>query len=387
MFKGHGGNIRHLPSDIKTGRKKDDILDFSASINPLGYPENVRRVIQEKLDDILHYPDIDCSHLRQHIAQEIGRSCDEIIIGNGSTELFYLIPRALRPEKGVVFNPTFSEFAEALKCSHAEVIHNVLKEENQFRFVYSKEYFSDGKSGIAFLCNPNNPTGQLVERHSILDMARQHPGITFVIDEAFMDFVEYPGKYSVIKDAGIVCNVIVVRSLTKFYGFPGLRVGYMVTSKDLAGKIMQYKEPWSVNALAQSAAVAALKDKVFISQSREFMLKERAYLFNELSHIRGLFPYLPAANYILAKIAVTGMTSSFLYERLLTSGIAIRDCSNFIGLNDTYFRVAVRTREENRKLIDQLSNVMNQFPGGENCQIRNGLLQSRKERKGFRFKD
>jgi threonine-phosphate decarboxylase len=373
MFKGHGGNIKHIidrsSSDIKVQGRNGDILDFSASINPLGYPENVRKVIRENLDDILHYPDIDCSHLRQRIAQEIGRSDDEIIVGNGSTELFYLIPRALRPGGGVVFHPTFSEFAEALKCSHTEVIHNVLKEESQFRFTYYKDYFLDKKVRIAFLCNPNNPTGQLVERHIILDMARQHPDITFVIDEAFIDFVEEPGKYSVIDDAGIIGNLIVVRSLTKFYGFPGLRVGYMVVHKDLVKKIMEYKEPWSVNALAQCAAVVALEDKGFISQSREFMVKERAYLFNELSHIHGLLPYLPTANYLFIKITITGMTSSLLYEQLLASGIAIRDCSNFIGLNDKYFRVAVRTREENIKLITLLRDVTNQFPEIQGCQM------------------
>ena len=239
MFKGHGGNIKH-----STNHGNNGILDFSASINPLGYPENVRKIVFENFDDILHYPDIDCTSLRKYIGQKVGRSEDEIIVGNGSTELFYLIPRALKPTKGIVFQPTFSEFAEALKCSHAEVNNKMLKEEDDFCFTFREDCFDDKKIEMVFLCNPNNPTGQLVEKAVILNMVMQHPDITFVIDEAFIDFVDEPEKYSVIQEAGMLRNLIVVRSLTKFYGFPGLRIGYLAAHADLIIKMMEYKEPW-----------------------------------------------------------------------------------------------------------------------------------------------
>ena len=141
-------------------------------------------------------------------------------MGNGSTELFYLIPRALKPAKGIVFQPTFSEFAEALKCSHAEILNNVLKEEEDFCFTYQESYFDDKNVKMVFLCNPNNPTGHLVEKAVILSMVRQHPDITFVIDEAFIDFVEEPEKYSVINETGTMRNLIVVGRLQSFMAFP-----------------------------------------------------------------------------------------------------------------------------------------------------------------------
>ncbi|MEP9410890.1 MAG: threonine-phosphate decarboxylase [Candidatus Brocadia sp.] len=354
MFKGHGGYIKYL-----INRGNNGILDFSASINPLGYPESVRKIIGENFDDILHYPDIDCSGMRKYIAQKIRHSDDEILAGNGSTELFYLIPRALKPAKGIVFQPTFSEFAEALKCSHAEVFHNVLKEKDGFCFEYDKDHFQDNKTEMAFLCNPNNPTGQLIEKSIILNMVRQHPDVTFVVDEAFMDFVDTPERYSVIKEAGTIRNLIVVRSLTKFYGFPGLRVGYLVAHADLVKKMTEYKEPWSVNTFAQYAAMVAMEDEGFISKSREFMFNERLFLFHELSNIQGLSPCKPTANYILVRIERKGMTSSSLRNQLLDYGIAIRDCSNFVGLNDKYFRVAVRTRDENMRLIAALKTIIN----------------------------
>ena len=188
-------------------------------------------------------------------------------------------------------------------------------------------------------------------------MVKQYPDIIFVVDEAFIDFVDEPEKYSVINETGMLQNLIVVRSLTKFYGFPGLRIGYLVAHTDLVKKMMEYKEPWSVNAFAQFAATVAMEDKGFASRSREFMFNECSYLFNELSSIHEFFPYKPTANFIFVRINTDSITSSLLCEQLLGHGIAIRDCSNFIGLNDKYFRVAVRTRKENTRLIDALKRV------------------------------
>ncbi len=353
MFKGHGGYIKHITSQEAGG-----ILDFSASINPLGYPVGVRKIVWEKFDDIAHYPDIDCSILRKHIAQKIGRAGDEIVVGNGSTELFHLIPRALRPARGAVFQPTFNEFAEALKCGRAEVAHHTLREEDDFHLQWQDNYFSDKNIEMAFLCNPNNPTGHLVEKTVITAMARRHPQITFVIDEAFIDYVDEPEKYSVIQETSTTKNLIVVRSLTKFYGFPGLRIGYLAAHADVVRKLMEYKEPWSVNALAQCAALEAIKDDAFYARSREFMADERRRLFGELSRIPGLMPYEPTVNYVFVRITASGMDAPFLRERMLEQGIAIRDCSNFVGLSDKYFRVAVRTREENARLIAVLKNVI-----------------------------
>ncbi|MEB2309289.1 MAG: threonine-phosphate decarboxylase CobD [Candidatus Brocadiaceae bacterium] len=353
MFKGHGGNIKPF---LNPGNSS--ILDFSASINPLGYPEKVKKTVMDNFDDILHYPDIDCASLKKYLSRKIGHAEEEIIVGNGSTELFYLIPRALRPAKGIIFQPTFSEFAEALKCSCTEVINHVLKEKDGFGFRYCEDVFQDQKIGIVFLCNPNNPTGQLIQKDTIVKMAKQHPDIIFVVDEAFVDFLDSPEKYSVIDDVGAMGNLIVVRSLTKFYGFPGIRIGYLAAHADLIKKMVEYKEPWSVNALAQHAAMAAMEDDEFISRSREFMFRERLFLFHELSAIDGLLPYEPTANYIFVKIKQDTMTSLSLCKRLIEDGIAIRDCSNFLGLDNSYFRVAVRTRAENIRLIEALKKIV-----------------------------
>ena len=225
------------------------------------------------------------------MAKKLGALKMRLLWGNGSTELFYLIPRALKPVKGIVFQPTFSEFAEALKCSRAEVDNNILKEEDDFCFTFREARFDDKKIEMVFLCNPNNPTGQLVEKAVILSMAKLHPNITFVVDEAFIDFVDKPEKYSVINETGTMRNLIVVRSLTKFYGFPGLRIGYLVAHVDLVRKMMEYKEPWSVNALAQCAAMTALEDKEFISEAGNLCLRNDYIYFMNYLKFKG-FPLI-----------------------------------------------------------------------------------------------
>ncbi|MCF6150397.1 MAG: threonine-phosphate decarboxylase [Candidatus Kuenenia sp.] len=352
MFKGHGGYRKHNNESIK-----NNILDFSANINPLGYPEGVRKAVFENFSDILHYPDIDCSGLKKYIERKIGHFTNEIVVGNGSTELFYLAPRALKPAKGIILQPAFSEFPEALKCSGTEVIRYALNE-NDFSFQYKKYYFDDETVGMLFLCNPNNPTGLLIEKHALLSMIQQHPKVMFVIDEAFMDFVDEPERYTLINEAGTLENLIVVRSLTKFYGFPGLRIGYLVTHSDIAEKLMEYKEPWTVNTFAQYAAMVSMEDDEFVVASKAFIKNEKMYLYDELSKIHGLIPYKPAANFVFVKIGAEEINSVLLRKWMLECGIAIRDCSNFAGLNDRYFRVAVRTREENVKLIDVLKKMI-----------------------------
>ena len=173
-----------------------------------------------------------------------------------------------------------------------------------------------------------------------------------------MDFVDEPEGYTVINEAGTLENLIVVRSLTKFYGCPGLRIGYLVTHASVAEKLMEYKEPWTVNTFAQYAAMVSMEDDTFIAASKQFIRNERGFLYEELSNIRGLIPYKPAANFVFVKISAEGINSVFLSKWMLEQGIAIRDCSNFAGLNDGYFRVAVRTREENTRLINVFKKVL-----------------------------
>ena len=355
MLKGHGGNINNICNTY--GLNPDEIIDFSASINPLGYPDSVHKVILERFNDILNYPDSECTNLRKTIAEKYHCNTTNVIIGNGSNELFYLIPRALKPKQGVILQPTFSEFKDALCNANVKIIE-IINNSESLKISLSDSKLKSFKEGVVFLCNPNNPTGQLVTKEEILEFAKDCPKRLIIVDEAFMDFVEEEEKYSVTIEALSLDNLIVVRSLTKFYGFPGLRLGYLIACESTINILLRYKEPWTVNALAQIAGQVAINDKEFVLRTKSFMFLEKSFLYEGLSRITGLYPFHPSANFILVKIGVDGKTSSIIHDLLIKNNIVIRDCSNFVGLSDKYFRVAVRSREENQRLLSTLREVI-----------------------------
>ncbi len=355
MLNGHGGNINNICNTY--GLNPDEIIDFSASINPLGYPDSVRKVILERFNDILNYPDSECTNLRKTIAEK--HSCREtnIIVGNGSNELFHLIPRALKPKQGIILQPTFSEFKSALYNANINIIE-ITNNSKSLKFNLSDTKLNNLIEGVVFLCNPNNPTGQLVTKKEILEFAKYYPKRLLVVDEAFMDFAEEEEEFTVIKEARSMENLIVVRSLTKFYGFPGLRLGYLVACESIINNLLQFKEPWTVNSLAQVAGQAAINDEVFILNTRKLMSVEKRFLYESLSKIEGLNPFYPSANFILVRIGNGELTSSRIHNLLINDKIVIRDCSNFTGLSNKYFRVAVKTREENQRLLSALKGIM-----------------------------
>ena len=364
MLNGHGGNVKQICD--KYGLDPDEIIDFSASINPLGCPAVVRKAVSEQFNDIQHYPDSQCTDLRRTIAEKIHCNEESVIIGNGSNELFYLIPRALQPKKGVLLQPTFAEFSDAFNNSNIEVIEiiNDVKDFPALNPDISK--LKSVEDGMVFLCNPNNPTGQLTRKEDIIELVNDTPNRLIVIDEAFMDFVEDSEKYSVIKDAPLMDNLIVVRSLTKFYGFPGLRLGYLVTNESIINKLMHYKEPWTVNTIAQVAGMAAINDEDFAMNTREYVSVEKRFLYEGLTKMSGIQPFQPTVNFMLVRIEDEGMTSSEIQNHLLQNNILIRDCSNFVGLDENYFRVAVKTREDNLKLLNALKLVMGDITSNKN---------------------
>ena len=366
MLNGHGGNIKQICD--KNGLNPDEIIDFSASINPLGCPEVVRKAVSEQFNDIQHYPDSQCTDLRKTIAEKVPCNESNVIIGNGSNELFYLIPRALKPEKGVLLQPTFGEFKDAFCNSNIDVVE-IINDDKDFPVINSNiSRLKSVEDCMVFLCNPNNPTGQLTRKEDIIELVNDNPKRLIVIDEAFMDFVEDDEKYSVIKDAPLMDNLIVVRSLTKFYGFPGLRLGYLVANETIVNKLMRYKEPWTVNTIAQVAGMAAINDEAFATNTRQYVSGEKTFLYDGLKMIKDIHPFQPTVNFILVRIGDSGITSSEIQNLLLKNNILIRNCSNFVGLDETFFRVAVKTREENRKLLSALKLIMDDVPSKENNQ-------------------
>jgi threonine-phosphate decarboxylase len=345
----HGGNIREVAR--KYGLRPEEIIDFSASINPLGMSERARKAVVERVDSILHYPEQFAEGLTSEAARFYDVPNDCLIAGNGSTELIYLLPRAFRPKKALIINPTFSEYKNALKITGCSIDYFLMLEEDGFRLRLDPLMrVLKGRYDILYICNPGNPTGTLIPKSDILeivDKALSHNTLC-IVDEAFIDFTE---KESVKREAVERSNLIVLRSMTKFFGIPGIRIGFAIGNKERIGGMTVYKEPWSVNALGSIAAIESIDDTEYIEESRRYVAMERDHLFSALKEIQGLKPFPSSANYILLKIKRDGVDADSLAATLAKEGVLIRSCSSFDGLGNRFFRVAVRKREENEKLI------------------------------------
>ncbi len=343
----HGGNIYGIKKKAP-GR----IIDFSANINPLGLPPEVKRAVCENFNRILHYPDPEAKGITGKISKSWKIKEENILVGNGSIELIYLITSCFKPKTTLIPAPTFSEYERAARTVKSKVKLSRFKERDGFSLNISHISSSD----MLFFCNPNNPTGNLILKTGRI--SNKFPAKLVVIDEAFMDFLPNQQDYTLIPQAIKSKKIIVLRTLTKFFALPGLRIGYLVAHRNIVNKLKQRQVPWSVNSFAQLAAELVLTDKEYIKKTRQLVGKERAFLFTEIAGIKKLNPYPSEANFLLVKVNNAKLTSSLLMRRLIRRGILIRDCANFRGLSNKFIRVAVRSRNENLKLIKALREAV-----------------------------
>lgn len=356
-MKEHGGNIYKFSKEI--GIPFERVIDFSASINPLGISEKVKAMIKKGLKSLHNYPDPDNRVLREKIGEYHGIDPETIQCGNGSTELIYLIIRALRPKTVLIPQPTFSEYERACKTvgRKVRVVSYRLKREKDFainpeEFISSLiTHHSSRSFDMVFLCNPNNPTGQLIKRDDVLRIAGAAKKLKsyIVVDEAFIDFCP---EESVITDVKNNPYLIVLRSMTKFYGLAGLRVGYGVFPLHLIERLKRFKEPWTVNTLAQMAAIRAFDDTAYKKATLNLIEMEKRFLEKHFKGL-GLRFFSSQANFYLLKIDNAGKIQEFLKKK----GILVRDCSNFKGLDSSYIRVAVKNRKDNLLLLNAFKKL------------------------------
>ena len=358
-YPDHGGNIRELAE--RAGISIEEVIDFSASINPLGPPEWLRSVVNRELDFIGHYPDRYARDFREAVSRRYGIDPSRIVPVNGSTELLYTLPRIVGTDTAVIPVPSYADYEAAsaqagLRCRFFDTGADnfELNVDRLAETLGSLE--SDGRewSSLVFLGNPNNPTGFALERERLAGLIADNPDHLFLVDEAFIDFL--PEEASL---AGTdLDNLIVSRSSTKIFAIPGLRVGWCRAPEYLAEKITANLPTWSVNRLAQAAGKRAVEDTCYLERSREYVRTAREKLEAELSRIDELEVFPGTANYIFIRSAAQGSGTQADVKRLadflLSRGIAVRDCSTFRGLDDGYFRVAVRTQEENALLVAEL---------------------------------
>ncbi|MFN3478828.1 MAG: threonine-phosphate decarboxylase CobD [Thermodesulfovibrionales bacterium] len=355
MQSEHGGNIYRFTEEM--GYEIGKVIDFSASINPLDVPESVIEKIKDGIKFLCHYPDPESKKLTQEISRHLDINPQYIICGNGSTELIYLIVRALRPERVLIPEPTFSEYERACRCNGLEVVSYELKEENNFRidpddFISSLiTHHSSRPIDMVFLCNPNNPTGQLLKKDHVIKIADAARDLKcyLIVDEAFIDFIP---EDSVISEVESNPYLVVLRSMTKFYALSGLRIGYGLFPENVINVMRRHKEPWTVNILAEIAGIAALKDEGYKKETFKVIGEGKKLLEDGFRLLR--INYFPSsANFYLMRHGKARKIISSLSDK----GIMVRDCSNFRGLDSTYIRIAVRSKGDNMMLLKEFERI------------------------------
>jgi threonine-phosphate decarboxylase len=352
----HGGNVWRYSEEW--GQPRSELIDFSANINPLGPPPGAEKAASEAWQRVSDYPDPEYTRLRGIIAETWDIPVGRILVGNGAAELIFLAMEVLRPASVLSLAPAFREYEQAAQCLGAKIVRIPLRPEDGFAF--PRDAVLDALRQITpdllVLANPNNPTGRCVppdDLTAILEEAGRC-GVPVLLDEAFLDFLADDRERSAIPRTGRFPLLIVLRSLTKFYSVPGLRIGYAVAFEALRDKMAARQIPWPVNAIAEAVAAVLLGDRMFRQRTLAWLERERPWLAGQLAQ-EGWTVIPSDANFLLCRRDGFDIRSD--WGRIGAKGIFVRDCRSFQGLDHSWMRVAVRLRRENEALLDALRSL------------------------------
>ena len=337
----HGGDIyRHK-----------NVIDFSANCNPYGTPEAVKKAVKKAMDGVGNYPDTACEALRKALSEYEGVPEKNIICGNGAADLIFLLALAVKPHKALLPAPVFAEYEQALASVECVPEHYFMRESEGFTIRYDFLNRITNETDLVFLCNPNNPTGVLLDREFLLDVLKRcrDCGAILMLDECFVDFTEEPEKHTIKDLLESYPELFILKAFTKRYAMAGVRLGYALSAnRSLLSKMNRVCQPWNVSSLAQEAGIAALKETEYVERTRKMIREQRNFLITEMKKA-GYEIFQSAANYIFFR------GPDDLYEHCLEQGFLIRDCSNYIGLGRGFYRIAVKKQEENEALLQVLT--------------------------------
>ena len=340
----HGGDIYD-----ENGHADKNTIDFSANINPLGMPEGALAAAKNSIARANIYPDSDCRLLCAKLSAFENVDKSNIFCSNGASDILFRLVFAVKPKKILVTAPSFADYERAGRAAGAEVIYYTQKKENDFGLEGDiVDLIRETSPDIVFVCNPNNPTGNLTDLALLQEMAEVCK--LLLVDECFLDFVSHPRGHSAKSLVGKYKNTVVLKAFTKIFAMPGLRLGYAIcSSRDLIDRMKFCGPDWAVSNTAQEAGIAALENgHGYIADSREYVKKQREYIVDELKRM-GFTVYPAHANFVFFHSPKAVLRD--------LKGIKIRDCSNFKGLEPGYYRTAVLTKEKNKLLIEAIEAI------------------------------
>lgn len=353
----HGGNPANDLNRLNLQDKP--VLDFSVNLNPFGIPPIIKERWAELLETIENYPSVDGDGIAYYYQEKFSLPPRNILAGNGSTEMIYLVPRVLNFKNVLIITPSYHDYERASVMAGAKVKRFPLLPNNKFSSIDMDELVKSLKNADAlWLGRPNNPTGSLLPKDVILNLADRFPDKWFIIDEAFIQFVDKWEEESFV-GGKMKPNIIVIHSLTKFYALAGLRMGGVIGNEELISRLRDAKEPWSVNGVADRVAHLLLECNDYEQESRFEVSRERERVFNTLEELKEINPFTSNTDFILCQWAKTRNLDD-LTQHLLANGAYVRDCRNFPGLEDNFFRIGLRMAGEN----DQLLSIIGNYSGG-----------------------
>lgn len=343
---GHGGDLKKA---LKLWNPADgNLVDFSSNINPLGPPPGLLDHLRESLPDMTAYPSPQARELRAGLASFFQVVEKRLLLGNGANELIHLLHLCNRPKRVFVPAPSFSEYERAARLCGAEVVRYSLPPGEDVELPSLAENLTRGD--LLIFCNPNNPTGKLYLRRELCRLADavSGQGADLMIDESFIPLTgsDRESLRNLDKE-----NLWVIISLTKLWGLPGLRLGCMIGPENNINHITRWGDPWRVNFLAQRAGLFCLKSRGYIESSLDLISKERKFLIDKFTEMEVFHVFDGSANYLLIRSLLPGFTVERYQEYLARRGVLVRRADNFPGLDERYFRIAVRRREENLRLV------------------------------------
>ena len=356
MTFSHGGNIQAVARQLKCS--PSELLDMSSNINPLGPPPGLIDFLKANLETVTRLPEVDGRQTAEHFADYLGLNSNQVLPGNGTTQFIYSIPKVLESKKALIVGPTYSDYADA--CAGNLTTCNILLTRESEAFIPDPERLQNSARHFdtVFICNPNNPTGILIPNDRLHQLCRSCPQSTFIIDESYMPFVSNAKQQSMI-NSGLE-NVIVLLSISKIFGIPGLRIGFIIADKVHIQKFRHALLPWSVNSLAQES-VRFLSDrkgpiKSFIQKTRVYLARQREQFYDAFKASPGFTLYRSQTPFVLIRLPAP-LQAEFAWEWLAENRILVRNCANFEGLSDKFIRVSPKTPEANRLVAEILISL------------------------------
>ena len=350
----HGSDLEKIEKIYHI--KKEDITSFSSNVNPLGISFKLKETLSSHIDAITSYPDREYTQLRKAIGNYVSADYENILVGNGSTELISILIQMKHPKKALILGPTYSEYEREITIGGGRCHYFQLEEEDNFQLdlpALQTELTKD--VDLLILCNPNNPTSSYIPRNDlrqILNLCKTKD-IFVMIDETYIEFATSPESVTSIPLTECYNNLIILRGISKFFAAPGLRLGYAICSnQDIIREINRKKNPWTINSLAAIAGEIMFSDQEYITQTRDFITKERERICSTLKKCSALKVYPCNSNFVLVRILDTSVTADDIFDAAIQKGLLIRNCSTFPFLDNQYFRFCFMMPDKNDALVN-----------------------------------